>query len=255
MNKELESIISLVKKMPLIEGQWKEINGEIEDEKFIFYKLKDNRNFLFYYFDEIIVEQTDEVNKEKSNEMIEGQTDENRTNSEVAELVVRRAEKYLEKYYGDYVPQDTYVVFLSKVPKHEDGLQKFIIRIEENEFLFKKYVCLYTEDELLELQDILLEVDEELAFWSNKNLISEKKDLNSQLLLRLTIKIPVIALNFAEIKFNSIQNRVITGIKGKEDNENLSELNNKLISWIETDAPETIGELLFKELVGELDEI
>lgn len=239
MNKELESIINLVKTMPLIEGQWKEINGDIGDEKFAFYKLKDNRNFLFYYFDE----------------MIEEETNENRTNSEVAELVVRKAEKYLEKYYGNYVPQDTYVVFLSKVSKHVDELQKFIIRIEENEFLFKKYVCLYTKDELLELQNILLEVDENLGFWSNKNLISERKNLNSQLLLRLTIKIPFIALNFAEIKFNSIQNRVITGIKGKEDKDNLSELNNKLIDWIETEVPEKIGELLFKELVGELDEI
>ncbi|EMF0231836.1 hypothetical protein NTJ89_000258, partial [Enterococcus hirae] len=90
---------------------------------------------------------------------------------------------------------------------------------------------------------------------SNKNLVVDKKDLSSQLLLRLTIKIPIISLDFAEIKFNSIQNRVITGIQGKENKDDLIELNNKLIDWIETENPEIIGELLFKELVGEIDEI
>lgn len=225
--------------MPLIEGQWKENNRDIEDEKFAFYKLKDNRNFLFHYFDNLFEEDTNK----------------NITESAIAEHIVREAEKYLEKYYGDYVPQDTYVVFLSKVSKHVGELQKFIIRIEENEFLFKKYVCLYTEDELLELQSILSKVEEDLVFWSNKNLVVDKKDLSSQLLLRLTIKIPIISLDFAEIKFNSIQNRVITGIQGKENKDDLIELNNKLIDWIETENPEIIGELLFKELVGEIDEI
>ncbi|EMF0232575.1 hypothetical protein NTJ89_001071, partial [Enterococcus hirae] len=125
MNKELASILDEVKKMPLIEGQWKENNRDIEDEKFAFYKLKDNRNFLFHYFDNLFEEDTNK----------------NITESAIAEHIVREAEKYLEKYYGDYVPQDTYVVFLSKVSKHVGELQKFIIRIEENEFLFKKYVC------------------------------------------------------------------------------------------------------------------
>ena len=239
MNKELADIIDVVKQMPLIGGQWKEFDEGIEIENFAFYKLKDNRNYLFHYFDEVIGKQTN------------GET----TNSKLAELVVRESEKFLEKYYSEYVPQDTYVVFFSKVSEHVDELQKFIIRIEENEFLFKKYVCLYTEDELVELQSILSKVEPGRAFWSNENLVSEKINLTSQLLLRLTIKVPIIALDFAEIKFNSVQNRVDTMIQCKENKDDLKELNNNLVGWIETENPEVVGDLLFKEIVGEADEI
>lgn len=239
MNKELADIIDVVKQMPLIGGQWQEFDGDTETEKFAFYKLKDNRNYLFHYFDEVIGEQT---NEEKNN-------------SKVAELVVSEAERFLEKYYSEYIPQDTYVVFFSKVTEHVEELQKFIIRIEENEFLFKKYVCLYTEAELLELQSILTKVEPSRAFWSNENLVSEKINLTSQLLLRLTIKVPIIALNFAEIKFNSVQNRVDSMIQCKENKDALKELNNNLVGWIETGNPEMVGDLLFKEIVGEVDEI
>ncbi|MBE9886656.1 hypothetical protein G8B50_02905 [Enterococcus durans] len=236
MNKELADIIDILKQMPLIEGQWKEFSKEETTEKFAFYKLADNRNYLFYYFDYSVREQ---INEDKSY-------------TKVSELVVKEAEKFLGEYYSEYIPQDTYVVFFSKVSEHVDELQKFIIRVEENEFLFKKYVCLYTEDELSELQSILPKVETNRVFWSNENLISEKKNLTSQLLLRLTIKVPIVTLNFAEIKFNSVQNRVSAMIY---DKDNLKKLNNDLVSWIETENPEVVGELLFKELVGEVDEI
>lgn len=239
MNKELADIIDAIKQMPLLEGKWKTFDEGTETENFAFYKLKDNRNYLFYYFNEIIEEQT---NGEKPN-------------SKLAERVVRESEEFLEKYYSEYIPQDTYVVFFSKVSDHVDELQKFIIRIEENEFLFKKYVCLYTEDELVELQRILSKLESGRAFWSNQNLVSERKNLTSQLLLRLTIKVPIISLNFAEIEFNSVKNRVTSMIQCKENKDDLNDLNKNLVTWIETRNPEEVGDLLFKEIVGEIGEI
>ncbi|HCJ4447300.1 TPA: hypothetical protein NR419_002073, partial [Listeria innocua] len=110
-------------------------------------------------------------------------------------------------------------------------------------------------DELVELQSILSKVEPGRAFWSNENLVSEKINLTSQLLLRLTIKVPIITLDFAEIKFNSVQNRVDSMIQCKENNDDLKELNNNLVGWIETENPEVVGDLLFKEIVGEVDEI
>lgn len=233
MYRELEKIIDTLKLMPLLEGAWENIGEEQAAEKFAFYKLDDGRSYLFSYFDESLENDP----------------------SKVAEKILSDAESALESFYSKYVARDTYVVFLSKIEKYSDSLQKFIIRIEENEFMFKKYVCLYTDEELVNLERALESLEEGQEFWANNNLIEGNRNLSSQLFLRLAIKIPIIRLNFAELQFNSIQNRVKNSIATKENKGQLEILNDSLIRWLDTTSPEEQADVLFKEIVGDRDEL
>ena len=228
MNKELERIIDNVNKLPLLEGNWWDLEGS-DTNSFAFYKIADGRNYLFYYFDELVEE----------------------SSAQVAEKILSTAELGLEIIHPSYIAQDTYVVFLSKVETHVDYLKKFIIRIEENEYMFKKYVCLFTEAEIKAVEEKLPLMKKKNEFWGNESLASLNSELHSQLLLRLAIKVPIIKLNFAEIQFDSIQNRVIRNIVGRENQDKLTKLNGNLISWCGKTSPEEIANNLFKEIVGD----
>ncbi|WP_438848829.1 ABC-three component system middle component 1 [Enterococcus sp. AZ048] len=238
MNNDLMEIMNVVRQMPLLKGHWLEFYENGQKSDFSFYKLSDGRNYLLHYFDHTL------NNDSSSSEIMD-----------IAEMVISEAEIFLENNYNEYVPQDTYVVFLSKINRHSEEMQKLIIRIEENDFLFKKYVCLYTEEEIGSLNQAIKKIDKSKKFWSNKQIINTKESLTSQLLLRLSIKLPIIVLDFKEAQFNSVQKRVVNSIEGKERYNHLKILNDSLQEWMEINKPEKHAELLFKEIIGEDDEL
>ncbi|MBO1307298.1 hypothetical protein JZO70_14060 [Enterococcus sp. 669A] len=239
MSKRFSKIISMIKSFPLIDGEWLEFPKDASD-LVAFYKIFDGRKVMIYDFEL--------KNKIPNNELV--------NNSDFSELVISNAEKLFDKYFSKYIPQDTYVVFISEIENHTDDLQKFIIRIEENEFMFKKYVCLYTDDELLFLQNALKNMNHTKRFWDNENLFNNRISLSLQLLPRLAIKLPIIQLDFAEISFNSVQNRVNKDIDHRENGEQMRFLNESLDSWIGEITPEEIANDMVNEIMaGEQDEI
>ncbi|CUK70664.1 ABC-three component system middle component 1 [Listeria monocytogenes] len=231
-NIELKRIKSIINMLPLLEGEWQIVNEMYSDECLL-YKLNDGRNYFFYSFPDIFSEDM----------------------ALFSEKIIAHAESVIQNVLPDYIPQDTYVIFFSKIKKHEKKHTKFTIRIEENEFLFKKYVCLYTEDEISATEQKLPQLSLKEEFWGNESLRKLNSKLHSKFLLTLSIKAPIIKLKFAEIFFKSIDDRVKEVISIKQNKEYLEYLNQELEVSVNKKSPEEIAESLFLEIVGEEHEL
>lgn len=227
-NIELKRIKTIINMLPLLEGEWKIVDKIYLDECLL-YKLNDGRNYFFYSFTDIFSDNT----------------------AQFSEKIIARAESVIQNILPDYIPQDTYVIFFSKIKEHEKNHTKFIIRTEENEFLFKKYVCLYTEEEINATEQELPQLNLKEEFWSNESLRNLNSKLHSKFLLTLSIKVPIIKLKFAEIFFKSIDDRVKEMISIKEGKEYLEHLNQELDLFVNNKSPEEIAEGLFLEIAGE----
>ena len=227
MRDEFDYIMFILKKIPLLDGNWIQVPDELTN-KIEWYKLADGRNYFFY----------------RTEKLKPGQS-------------IREVEKFLEIIENKYVPKNTYVVFFSAIEGDFESSRKTIIEIEENEFLFKKYVCLYKQEEVEHLRMKYDNLTWGEQFWKNDIFINFSKDLAANLLLRMSIKIPAIKLNFSEITFHSIESRESENIERNiEIQDELNELNIQLNEWVNDSLnEETVINQIYNSIVGDSYEL
>lgn len=223
LRSEFKYILSILRELPLLDGEWRIVPEELSN-KFAYYKLSDGRNYFFYHSENL-----------------------------QPYLSIREVEQILEKIENKYEPKNTYVVFFSAIGEDFEKFRKTIIEIEENEFLFKKYVCLYTKEEVEYLRKKFKNIKWGDHFWENDSFVNFNKDLAAKLLLRLSIKIPAIKLDFSEIIFHSIENRVSESIeRNVEMQDELNKLNIQLDEWLNDSLDEEmVINQMYNSIVGD----
>lgn len=169
MNKNSDGryLISVVKKLKLLDGKWEELYSNDENNSFLecFATKLSKKKYLFYWSKETPLNQLNVVDQ-----IMDNLTDIN------------------------FKPQDAYLIIFTKITNSEESEFKEVISVEENEFRYKKYVCYYTDEELADLkqhEDQLLSDND----WSKGTTFDDTKKYKS-LLYRIIIKVPIIQLVF-----------------------------------------------------------
>lgn len=189
-------LLSVTKRFNLIEGIWKDIYSNLEKEILFgsYEPSGSSKKYLFLWNNQEPEEQLDQAD----------------------ELI----ETYLEY---PIIPQDTYLIFFSRVSDLNEESYKKIIKVEENEFCYKKYVCYYTKTELKDLRNKSDEI-----FNNGVNFFESypeyKKDDSFTLLYRMIIKIPIIKMDFEKKELDDFHN-LYTAVRKKTDLFSLNEIN------------------------------
>lgn len=156
-------------------------------------------------------------------------------------------------------PKDSYLILIYKVNEINDSILKDVIKLEENEYLFKKYVFYYTDDEYSKFKawyEKQIE-NKNISYFDLISLPEIKNNMKEdyiQFFLRLLIKMPFMQLKFNQMKFEdfeSIFNKKIDRIKvEKESIKNLLDIISRAIDIEDSD---TIAQSLLDNAIGGVD--
>lgn len=153
---------------------------------------------------------------------------------------------------SDIKPYNTYLLLFYNIEDFTDDISKKIIKLEENEFFYKKYVFYYTNSEYDAFTDWFNKLTNKSLSYilSSPNCSPLSGNLHIDFLLRLTIKVPFIHLEFKKMNlknFDELLNNQLDSMR--KDKQVIIQMHDFLSEcFAKSNTPEEIAEQLFSDI-------